>query len=402
MKVLWIAPFLPYDKVDHAGGKLLNYYTNALIENTSYDVRYIGFAKPVEYKQFTLNQKIKCYIDFYHDHGIKKLARNFYDLYSLKCPLDKNGNITTGYLKLCILRRLRALKKEGYFPDVIILHWTQTIVFIDDVKKIFASAKIVGIEEDVSIQACLRKYENAKGTISKMITKMRYDNIKKSECAALNTCDLVILNNEKDLEMLKSLGIGTPIKIWSTYYDRIAVSREDKPQKNILFYGDMSRPENYRPALWLIDEVLPLVRDLGFKLIILGGHPVRELLDRASENIIITGFVDNIEPYLASSLCLAAPLVLGAGIKVKVLTCMAAGIPVCTNEVGIEGIPARNGEEYLHCETPQEFADAIKKLYEDNKLADAIATNAQKLIEEKFDFHKNSEDFARWLLDLVR
>ncbi|RKM54446.1 glycosyltransferase [Butyrivibrio sp. X503] len=401
MKILWISPFLPYDNVDHAGGKLLNHYINSIIENTSYDVRYVGFAKTDEYKQFTLDKKIKCYIDFYHDHGIKKLVRNAYDLYSLKCPLDRNGNITTSYLKLCIIERLKALKKEGYEPDVIILHWTQTIVFVKDVKKIFATSKIVGIEEDVSIQACLRKYENAKSKLQKMITKMRYDNIEKSEIAALNNCDLVILNNEKDLEMLNKRGIRTPVKIWSTYYDRITVKRETEPQKNILFYGDMSRPENYRPALWLIDEVFPLVEKLGLKLVILGGHPTKELLDRASDKVIITGFVEDIEPYLASSLCLAAPLVLGAGIKVKVLTCMAAGIPVCTNDVGIEGIPAEEGKHYLHCEDKNEYADAIKKLYENNSYAEEIAINARKLIDDKFDYHKSSKDFAKWLQELV-
>ncbi len=402
MKVLWIAPFLPYDKVDHAGGKVLNYYINSLSDKDAFDVRFIGFSKPSEYKNYTLDKKLTSYISFYHDHGIKKIARNIYDLYSLKCPLDKNGNTTTSYIKLCILRQLRALKKSGYVPDVIILHWTQTIVFVKEVKKIYDSAKIVGIEEDVSSQACLRKFENAKGKINETVTKMRYNNITKAECAALNACDLVILNNEKDLALLKKLAITTKIKVWSVFYDKINVSRSDNLKKNVLFFGDMSRPENNGPAMWLIDKVFPLIKDMDLNLVILGGKPPEELRAKATDRIDITGFVDDIEPYLASSLCLAAPLVLGAGIKVKVLTCMAAGIPVCTNEVGIEGIPARNGEEYLHCETPQEYTDAIKKLYEDNKLADAIATNAQKLIEEKFDFHKNSEDFARWLLDLVR
>ena len=106
MKILWIAPFLPYDNVGHAGGKLLNYYINSLVDNDNFDVRYIGFSKPSEYEHFTLDKKIDCYISIYHDHGIKKVLRNCYDLYSLKCPFDKNGNITTSYLKRCILKRL--------------------------------------------------------------------------------------------------------------------------------------------------------------------------------------------------------------------------------------------------------------------------------------------------------
>ncbi|SFU85245.1 glycosyltransferase [Butyrivibrio sp. M55] len=402
MKVLWIAPFLPYDKVDHAGGKVLNYYINSLCDKSAFDVRFIGFSKPAEYKHFTLDKKIQCYIGFYHDHGIKKIARNCYDLYSLKCPLDKNGNITTSYLKLCILRQLKKLKKGGYVPDIIILEWTQVIVFVNDIKKVYSNSKVVGIEEDVSIQAFLRKYENAKGRIHKAVTKMRYNNITKTECGALNACDLVILNNEKDRAILRKLNIRPNIKMWASYYDRIEVQRTSNPKKNILFFGDMSRPENSEPAKWLIDEVYPLVRNLGIELVILGGNPSEELKSKATDTIHVTGFVKDIEPYLSSSLCLVAPLVLGAGIKIKVLTCMAAGIPVCTNDVGIEGIPAEDGKHYLHCKDKEEYASAIKRLFEDERLAGDIADNACKLMDEKFNYQKTGEEFAKWLIELAR
>ena len=287
-------------------------------------------------------------------------------------------------------------------PDVIILHWTQTIVFVKDVKKIYDTSKIVGIEEDVSVQACLRKYENAKNAIHKIITRIRYDNIRKSERNALSVCDLIILNNEKDLAILEKLNVNRPINIWSTYYDRFKIDRVTAQKTDILFYGDMSRPENYIPAIWLVDEVFPLIKDLGLNLVILGGHPPKELLEKATDRVVITGFVEDISSYLASSLCLVAPLVLGAGIKVKVLTCMAAGIPVCTNDVGIEGIPAIKGKDYFYCKDKTEYADAVKQLFINPQKAQNMAESAQNLIEQKFNYKRSSRDFERWLTELAR
>ncbi|MCR5405052.1 MAG: glycosyltransferase family 4 protein [Butyrivibrio sp.] len=402
MKILWISPFLPYDNVDHAGGKVLNYFINRFADDRNYEVRFVGLAWPKEYESFTLDRKLKCYVSFYHDHGIKKIMRNLVDLYSQRCPFDKNGNITAEYIRLCIMRSLRRLKMNGYEPDVIILHWTQTAVFVGDVKKIYPKAKTVGIDEDVSIQVVERKYGYASG-LEKIVWKLRLKNVKKAEIAALNKCDLVIVNNEKDKGLLEKYGVTQPVKVRSVFYDRITLggSRTDgESGQDVLFFGDMGRPENYRSAIWLLDEVYPLVEELGLRFVILGGRPPQELKDRATDRIIITGFVDDIVPYFEKSFCLAAPLVLGAGIKVKVLTCMAAGIPVLTNDIGIEGIPATDGKEYFHCKTKEEYAEAIKRLYEDPELAVKIGEAGMKLVDKTFSYERSFEEFKGWLKEL--
>lgn len=426
MKILWISPFLPYDKVDHAGGKVLNYFINEFADDKDFDIRFIGLAWPKEYESFTLDKKVKCYISFYHDHGVKKIMRNIYDLYSQRCPLDKNGNITASYIRHCMVRDMRRLKKEGYEPDIVILHWTQTVVFVSDVKKIYPQAKVVGIEEDISIQVVQRKYENAEGLLNKALWKLRLDNVKRSELRAVNRCNLVIVNNEKDLGLFKQYGVKRPIRVRSVFYDRIKLGESATTTDNVavtdnasadgnisgiaaaarkrdvLFFGDMGRQENYRPALWLIDEVYPLIKDLGLRIVILGGRPPEELQSRAADNIVITGFVEDVTPYFEKSLCLASPLVLGAGIKVKVLTCMAAGIPVLTNDVGIEGIPATPGKEYFHCRTKEDYADAIKKLYEDPALAKEIAAAGKKVVDENFSYEKSKVEFKGWLQRLMK
>ena len=100
------------------------------------------------------------------------------------------------------------------------------------------------------------------------------------------------------------------------------------------------------------------------------------------------------------SLCLAAPLVLGAGIKVKILEALASGLPVLTNEIGIEGIPAVDGRDYFFCETPKEYADRIRGLLEQKHDVAMMAKNAKMLIQEHFDYEKSCRDFIGWLKEM--
>ena len=104
----------------------------------------------------------------------------------------------------------------------------------------------------------------------------------------------------------------------------------------------------------------------------------------------ITGFVENVEPYFETALCSLVPLLLGAGIKVKVLESMSAGVPVLTNNIGIEGIPAKDGLEYLHCETADDYISAITKLAGDEKLRNLLSENGRKFIKETFDYERDS------------
>ena len=122
------------------------------------------------------------------------------------------------------------------------------------------------------------------------------------------------------------------------YYSNMSGCARKSNNRDILFFGAMSRPENYLSAIWFIENVMPLLNDLDVRFVIVGSKPPEELKRFKSDRIVITGFVNDTLPYFESSMCLVAPLVLGAGIKVKILEAMSSGIPVLTNDIGIEGI----------------------------------------------------------------
>lgn len=160
----------------------------------------------------------------------------------------------------------------------------------------------------------------------------------------------------------------------------------------------MARLENYLSAIWFMDNVMPLLEDMDIRFVVLGSNPPAELKKYESERVHITGFVDSITPFFENSVCLVAPLVLGAGIKVKILEALSSGIPVLTNDIGIEGIAAEHGKEYIHCNTPLDYERAIRKVFSDATVGDELAKNAKRFIEKNYSIEKSLADYKERLL----
>ena len=78
------------------------------------------------------------------------------------------------------------------------------------------------------------------------------------------------------------------------------------------------------------------------------------------------------------------PLRYGAGVKGKIGTSMAAGLPVITTSVGAEGMGIVNKKHCLIEDDPQKFAQAILKLYEDEKLWNNLRENGLLFAERNF------------------
>ena len=149
----------------------------------------------------------------------------------------------------------------------------------------------------------------------------------------------------------------------------------------------MNRLENCLSVKWFLDNVFPYIEDNEIQLIIIGGNPTKEILDMQNERVVVTGYVNDVTQYFRNCMCMVAPLVLGAGIKVKVLEAMSAGVPILTNDIGIEGINAQNGIHYFQCDTPEDYLQTIK-LLADNKINISDMSREMKcLIKKEYNIH---------------
>lgn len=392
--LLWISFCAPYDKVQHAGGKIHNYYLKYFQKSGGFNIRLISFCYSSEKELLDLDDyRIKNKIFVLEDNWYQKLLKQITNANQRLNPFHSYAGLTPDYQRIMTMNEVRKYSSERYEPDIIILQWTQMVLLAPLLKKIFPKAKLVAIEEDVAFLGYRRRVEYASNRFTKLMADIRYKKLKKIELDVLDKMDLVVFNNPKDELLVKKNECKVKRSIVVTpYFTNYSRVKRKFNRNRIIFFGAMSREENHLSAIWFLKHVFYKL-DESIEFVIIGGNPKKEILDYQSDRVKVLGFVDNIEPYFSDCLCMVAPLVLGAGIKIKILEAFSAGVPVLTNQIGIEGIRATNGEDYVFCESPEDYINAISQLRTGMIEHEKLSDNAKKLIDEKYNFSKTTQKF---------
>ena len=104
----------------------------------------------------------------------------------------------------------------------------------------------------------------------------------------------------------------------------------------------MYKPEIIHPHTYFFIIPKIILKYPNAKLMIVGRsthYSLMRSIKDYSNNIYISGYTENPEKYFESADIGIAPLIAGAGIKVKVLEMLNAKIPVVSTRIGAEGIP---------------------------------------------------------------
>ncbi|HMR62565.1 MAG TPA: glycosyltransferase [Anaerolineae bacterium] len=158
------------------------------------------------------------------------------------------------------------------------------------------------------------------------------------------------------------------------------------PQWNhLIFTGSFRYFANYEGMTWFLQDIFPRIqaRVPDVQLTITGDHAGLPL--PAVNNVILTGFVDDVRPLIASASISLVPLRVGGGTRLKILEAMALGTPVVTTSKGAEGLDVEPGKHLLIADTPSAFAEAIILLLSESRLRQQVVDNAYQLVCQKYD-----------------
>src|ERR1700681_3815103 len=209
------------------------------------------------------------------------------------------------------------------------------------------------------------------------------------EAALVAAADSASLVAEADRHGAR--GLATAVVI-PNGVDLAAFPFAEPPQGNaaLLFFGNLGYFHAIEPARRLATEVLPLVRREvpGTTLRLVGARPAAAVRALAElEGVELVGPVERMVDALHAAAIAAVPSYTGSGMKNKVLEAYAAGIPVVTNALGIEGIEgAQPGRDHSRAESPQELAAACVALLRDPAARVRQATAARALVETRYSW----------------
>jgi sugar transferase (PEP-CTERM/EpsH1 system associated) len=154
----------------------------------------------------------------------------------------------------------------------------------------------------------------------------------------------------------------------------------------LVFTGVMDYAPNIEAVVWLARSVLPRLRAAGIacRFVVVGARPAREVtrLSRLPD-VMVTGRVPDVRPYLAHAALAVAPLQVARGIQNKVLEAMAMALPVVATPAAAEGIDAEPERHLLAACDPAAFASAIHRLLAGPDGAVALGTRARARVVER-------------------
>lgn len=178
--------------------------------------------------------------------------------------------------------------------------------------------------------------------------------------------------SDVDEQELKRIQPKLNVKVIPNGVDIKPLQRETKTG-NVVFIGNYEYEPNVDAALWLAQEIFPLVQQSypNAKLWLVGNEPPDDItaLEENNPAINVTGRVPDIRKYLAKAAVFVCPLRVGAGIKNKVLEALVSRAPVVATPLSVDGISVTDGESVLLGDTAEELAAQTLRLLTDDALA---------------------------------
>ena len=151
----------------------------------------------------------------------------------------------------------------------------------------------------------------------------------------------------------------------------------------IVFTGQMDYRPNIDAVTWFARDILPLVRQRhSAHFAIVGRAPTAAVQALASNQVTVTGAVDDVRGWVAAADVCVAPLKLARGIQNKVLEAMAMARPVVASADAAEGID--HAGTIRVATTAQEFSDRICNLLEAPDTAATLGQSARAQVIRRY------------------
>lgn len=167
----------------------------------------------------------------------------------------------------------------------------------------------------------------------------------------------------------------------------------------VVFTGAMDYWPNIDAVTWFVQEILPALRQARPQIVffIVGRNPAPAVNALAGKDVVVTGTVEDVRPYLQHAAVVVAPLRVARGIQNKVLEAMAMARPVVASTSCAEAVDARVGQELLAAETAQDFVREIDSLLADADKAARIGQSGRQRVVNHYSWSAHLVVLDRYL-----
>ena len=231
---------------------------------------------------------------------------------------------------------------------------------------------------------------------SKLMTAVELPRTRRYEGFVAAQFPQVLVTSDADAAALQKLArnraairtLGNGVDL-----DYFAPTQDRRQANTVVFSGKMSYHANITAALYLAQEVMPIVwrSRPNTKLVIAGSQPTAQIraleANDSGARIRVTGYVKDLRTPLRQASVAAAPLLYGAGIQNKVLEAMACGIPVVGSSQAFSALQVARGTDCLVADSPDAFAQALITLLTHEDQRQRMGAAGRRFVETHHNWH---------------
>lgn len=387
MKVLFLTPDLPYPP--RKGTALRNYH---LMKNlaANHEIHLLSFAsqdRTEDTKELGRYCASICTVPFPRRSAYERFSKSLFsslpDLaHRLASPL--------------FFRELRALRTHEKY-DIVQVEGLEMGPYARTLSRMREGRSPVIILDEHNAEYVLQRtaYQTDKSHIEKwpraVYSLIQWRKLRHYERLVCREADAVLTVSREDSQALAQLQHSRPIYVVPNGVDTQVFAYRapvESQEANIVFTGTMDFRPNVDAMSWFCRDILPLIipQVHSLRLFIVGKNPTPEVRRWQGSHVEVTGAVEDVRPYLARSRVCVVPMRMGAGMRLKVLEAMAAGVPVVSTPLGIQGIDLIPGREVLVAQDARSFATRVSEVVTNHALARELAQSARQRAENEYDW----------------
>ncbi len=163
----------------------------------------------------------------------------------------------------------------------------------------------------------------------------------------------------------------------------------------LTFVGKMDYAPNVAAAKYIANKIYPAVAEkCPESVFLVVGKNHEPLLKYRRENMIFTGYVENLSNYLSASDIVIVPLDSGSGTRLKILEAASCSRPIVSTRKGAEGLDFVDTKEILMSENVDaDFIEGILELIKDEGLRRTLGKNARRKVERQYNWGEEIKKF---------
>jgi sugar transferase (PEP-CTERM/EpsH1 system associated) len=242
-------------------------------------------------------------------------------------------------------------------------------------------------------RACLTDLRIPKRWPAAAYSFVQWMRLRGYEADVCRRADRVIAVSEADRQAIHAIAPEVDVTVVPNGVDLDEHATYDGATQSfdLVYTGKMDFRPNIDAMLWFAKEVLPLIQKERpqTRLAIVGQRPHARLnVLRELPGITITGWVEDVKPYIAGATVYIAPLRVGGGTRLKLLQAMAMGAAIVATSLGAEGFPVTHGHELLLADSPADFAQAVLDLIDNPQQRAHLRATARRFVETNYGWDR--------------